>query len=144
VLDGVIRYGDDYVIVLESKLSETSEGLPQASNITFNGQTIQFEGSVIITTWRGVLAYYTNLTDQERLLISEPREIIDDFLVFVERNLLELGPFNTLVSCGEEPPRIRCRLEAIMSGAVVPAAKRFLASTPTLSLPFLSTRTKNS
>jgi hypothetical protein len=91
VLDGVIsRYGDDYVIALESKISRTSEGLPQASNITFNGQTIQFEGSVIITTWRGVLAYYTNLADQERLLISEPREIIQRLPSLRRQDLREL------------------------------------------------------
>jgi hypothetical protein len=44
VLDGLIRYGDDYVIVMESKLSETFEDLYQASNLIFIGQLIQFEG----------------------------------------------------------------------------------------------------
>jgi hypothetical protein len=132
VLDGLIRYGDDYVIVMESKLSETFEDISQASNVIFFiGQPIQFEGSVIIITWRDVLAYYTNLADQKRLLISEPREIIQRLPSLRRQDLRELEPFNTLVSCGEEPSRIRCRLEAIMSGVVVPAAKRFLACTPT-------------
>jgi hypothetical protein len=86
---------------------------------------------VIIITWRDVPVYYTNLADQDRILISERREIIQRLPSLRRQDLRELGPFNTLVSCGEEPSRIRRRLEAIMSGVVVPAAKRFLASTPT-------------
>src|SRR5262249_4364370 len=71
VLDGIIRYGDDYVIVLESKLHEFVPGMmDQASNINIHGQPIQFDGPVRIISWRDVLASFTDLADQERRLVS--------------------------------------------------------------------------
>lgn len=71
VLDGIIRYGDDYVIVLESKLHEFVAGMiDQASNINIHGQPIQFDGPVRNISWRDVLASFTDLADQERRLVS--------------------------------------------------------------------------
>ena len=116
VLDGVIRYGDDYVIVLESKLRESAGGHHQASNINFHGQPIQFDGPVRNISWRDVLASFTDLADQGRQLVSgAEREILNDFLAFVDKNFPELGPFNTLERCAEEPSRVRRRLDVILS-----------------------------
>lgn len=117
VLDGVIRYGDDYVIVLESKLREFAPGMmDQVSNINLHGQPIQFDGPVRIISWRDVLASFTDLADQERRLVSgAEREILNDFLAFVDKNFPELGPFNTLERCAGEPSRVRRRLDVILN-----------------------------
>jgi hypothetical protein len=87
VLDGIIRYGDDYVIVLESKLHEFVAGMiDQASNINIHGQPIQFDGPVRNISWRDVLASFTDLADQERRLVSgAEREILNDFLALSTR-----------------------------------------------------------
>ena len=69
VLDGIIRYGDHSVIVLESKLHEFADDR-QARNINFHGQPIQFDGPVRRITWRDVLASFTDLADKERRLVS--------------------------------------------------------------------------
>src|SRR5262245_29723243 len=117
VLDGVIRYGDDYVIVLESKLREFAPGMmDQVSNINLHGQPIQFDGPVRIISWRDVLASFTDLADQERRLVSgAEREILNDFLAFVDKNFPELGPFNTLERCAGAPSRVRRRLDVILN-----------------------------
>jgi hypothetical protein len=116
VLDGVIRYGDDYVVVLESKLRESAGGHHQASNINFHGQPIQFDGPVRNISWRDVLASFTDLADQERRLVSgAEREVLNDFLAFVDKNFPELGPFNTLERCAGEPSRVRRRLDVILN-----------------------------
>jgi hypothetical protein len=113
VLDGIINYGD-IVIILESKLSEAADDR-QARNINFHGQPIQFIDPVRRISWRDVLACFTDLADEKRSLVSgAEREILKDFLAFVEKHFAQLGPFNTLSRCAQEPSRIRRRLDAIL------------------------------
>lgn len=115
VLDGIIRYGDDTVIVLESKLHESADDR-QARNINLHGQPIQFDHPVRRVSWRDVLASFTDLADIERGLVSgAEREILNDFLAYVDKNFPQLGPFNTIERCAGEPSRIRRRLYAILN-----------------------------
>jgi hypothetical protein len=115
VLDGIIRYGDDLVIVIESKLHEAADDR-QARDINLHGQPIQFDGAVKKISWRDVLACFTDLADEKRSLTSgAEREILNDFLSFVDTNFPQLGPFSTLARCAAEPSRIRRRLHAILS-----------------------------
>src|SRR5262245_7310035 len=60
VLDGIIRYGDHLVIVLETKIHESPDDR-QARNINFHGQPIQFDGPVRKISWRDVLGAFTDL-----------------------------------------------------------------------------------
>jgi|SRR5208337_4749038 len=79
VLDGVVRYGDDRVIVLESKLTEGASEY-QAVNINLNGQPVKFERAVHIS-WRDVLAAFSDIADERRALVGgAERLIIKDFL----------------------------------------------------------------
>lgn len=115
VLDGIIRYGDDLVIVLESKLHELAD-YSQARNINLYGQPISFDSPIRKISWRDVLASFTDLADEKRGLISgAEREILNDFLAFVDANFPQLGPLNTLARCAAEPSRVRRRLHAILS-----------------------------
>ena len=130
VLDGIIRYGDDTVVVLESKLYEAADDR-QASNINFHGQPIQFDGPVRKISWRDVLASFTDLADEKRNLVSgAERELLNDFLAFVDTNFRELGPFNTLRRCAGEETRIRRRLRVIL-GEVLEADTPALPGTHT-------------
>ena len=114
VLDGIIRYRDDTVVVLKSKLHESPDDR-QAHNINLSGQPIHFDGPVRRISWRDVLASFTDLADKKRSFVSgAEREILNDFLSFVERNFPQLGPFNTLQRCAGEPSRIWRRLDAIL------------------------------
>jgi hypothetical protein len=90
VLDGIVRYGDDTVIVLESKLSGPDHR--QASNINLHGQPVAFDGGVRNISWHDILATFTDIASEERGLIAgAERIILDDFLYFVERNFPSLG-----------------------------------------------------
>jgi hypothetical protein len=115
VLDGIIRYGDDCVIVLESKLYESADDR-QARNINLYDQPIQFDGPIRKISWRDVLASFTDLSDEDRRLVSgAEREILNDFLAFVDKNFPQLGPFNTLGRCAGVASRVQRRLHAILS-----------------------------
>jgi hypothetical protein len=62
------------------------------------------------------LASFTDLADEERRLVSgAEREILSDFLSFVDKNFPRLGPFNTLGRCAREPSRVRRRLHTILN-----------------------------
>jgi hypothetical protein len=115
VLDGIIRYGNDIVIVLESKL----DGPPddhQARNINLHGQPIFFDDQIRRISWRDVLACFTDLVDEQRSLVSgAEREILNDFLDFIDRNFPQLGPFNTIGRCAGESSRVQRRLDEIIS-----------------------------
>jgi hypothetical protein len=116
ILDGIIRYGDDIVVVLESKLDGPADDW-QATYINLHGQPIDFHGRPIRKiSWRNVLARFTDLANEERGLISgAERMILIDFLAFVDTNFPHLGPFNTLERCEREPSRIGRRLHTILS-----------------------------
>jgi hypothetical protein len=115
VLDGIIRYGDELVVVLESKLDGPANER-QARNINLHGQPVVFHGQIRRTSWRDVLAAFTDLAHEGRGLISgAERMILTDFLAFVATNFPQLGPFNTLGRCEAEPSRVARRLQTILS-----------------------------
>jgi hypothetical protein len=114
VLDGIVRYGDHSVIVLESKLHESADDR-QARNINLHGQPIHFDGPVRKVSWRDVLACFNDLADEKRSSVSgAEREILNDFLAFIDKNFPQLGPFNTIGRCAAEPSRVQRRLDAIL------------------------------
>lgn len=115
VLDGIVRYGDEIVVVLESKLDGPANDR-QACNINLHGQPIQFDRPIRRISWRDVLASFTDLASEKRGLISgAERMVLNDFLDFVNKNFPRLGPFNTIGRCEAEPSRVTRRLDAILS-----------------------------
>ena len=92
VLDGVVRYGDERVIVLESKLSGPADDW-QAGNINLHGQPVEFRDPIRKISWHDVLATFTDIADEKRALIAgAERIVLTDFLDFVDRNFAYLGP----------------------------------------------------
>jgi hypothetical protein len=114
VLDGIIRYSDELVIVLESKLDGPARDR-QARNINLHGQPIAFDGHVRRISWRDLLATFSDLAREDRGLTSgAEKEVLGDFLTFVDANFPRLGPFSTLARCAGEPSRVRRRLSGVL------------------------------
>jgi hypothetical protein len=119
VLDGIIRYENDLVIVLESKLDGPVTSL-QATNINLHGQPVRFEENVHAISWRQILLVFDAFANEERgLTAGAERIILQDFLTFVDRNFPRLGPFNLLRSCAGDPSRLLRRLRAIIDEAQI-------------------------
>lgn len=117
VLDGIIRYENDLVIVLESKLDGPANDL-QAREINLHGQPVRFDGRVRSISWRSVLSAFDDLANEERgVTAGAERIVLRDFLEFVDRNFPRLGPFSTLQRCAGEPSRVIRRLRAILEEA---------------------------
>ena len=131
VLDGIVRYGDELLIVIETKL-DGPVATGQAQDLNVHGAHVRFDGGVQTVSWRDLLAAWFDLVESEVVAGTE-RTLIIDFLDFVERHFSRLGPFTTLGRCKDNKFRVSRRLNAVLneiSGGL---------TTPWLELPGRST-----
>lgn len=112
VLDGIVRYGDELVIVIETKL-EGRVPTRQAQYLNVHGAQVRFDGGVQAVSWRDLLAAWCDLVESEVVAGTE-RTIIVDFLDFVERHFPRLGPYTTLGQCKDHGFRVSRRLNAVL------------------------------
>ncbi len=112
VLDGIVRYGDSLLIVIETKLAGRASA-DQAKFLNVHGAQVQFDGPVRTVDWREYLAVLVGLIEADVVAGAE-RSLIEDFLFYVERNFPRLGPFRTLGLCKENASRIGLRLNALL------------------------------
>jgi hypothetical protein len=112
VLDGLVRHGDDLLIVIETKL-EGRVSSRQAQYLNVHGAQVHFNGPVKAVDWRELLAIWSALVETNVVAGAE-RSLIEDFLIYVERHFPRLGPFRTLSQCRENASRITMRLNAVL------------------------------
>lgn len=117
VLDGVIRFGDDLVIIVESKIGWS--GLTdQPHQINLHGAPVRFDGPPISVRWQDVLAMLYDLVERE-LVAGAERLMIEDMLQLVETHFARIGPYVTLGRCDGNEFRIERRLDALLGEAVM-------------------------
>jgi hypothetical protein len=121
VLDGIVRYGDELLIVIENKL-DGSVDTRQAQDLNVHGSPVRFVGDVHAVSWRDLLARWSDLVESE-VVVGAERTLIVDFLDFVERYFPRLGPFTTLGRCKDHPFRVSRRLNAVL-GEIAAADQR--------------------
>jgi hypothetical protein len=116
VLDGIINYGNDLVIVIENK---TELGVPpvQPCNINLHGTSVTFEKKPRSLRWQILLGVLIDLVERD-LVAGAERLLLTDFFDLVEKHFPRIGPYSTLARCGENAFRIRCRLDSILGEVV--------------------------
>jgi hypothetical protein len=120
VLDGLVRYGDELLIVIETKL-DGPVAKQQAQELNVHGAPVRFDGGFREVSWRDLLAGWSDLIESE-IVAGAERALIMDFLDFVERHFPRLGPFTKLAKCKDNAFRVNRRLNAILAEiAGVPA-----------------------
>jgi hypothetical protein len=112
VLDGIVRYGDELLIVVEVKL-DGPVATRQAQYLNVHEAPVRFAGGVQTVVWRELLAGWSDLVESE-VVAGPERTLIVDFLDFVERHFPRLGPFTTLERCKENSFRVSRRLNAVL------------------------------
>jgi hypothetical protein len=111
VLDGIVRYGDELLIIVETKL-DGPVATRQAQELNVHGAPVRFDRPVYVS-WRDLLEAWSDLVDREVVAGAE-RAVLVDFLDFVDRHFPQLGPFTTLRRCEGHPFRVRRRLDAVL------------------------------
>jgi hypothetical protein len=116
VLDAIIDYGGELLVVVENKVAEADDW--QARNLNTSGArvTIAPGQEVIVVLWRDVLEAFVSL--RERQLVSGAEAaVLDDFLTYTEDHFPALGPFRTLALCRGNEFRQTRRLRQVLGEA---------------------------
>jgi hypothetical protein len=111
ILDGIVTYGNDLVIVIENKIS-WGVTTDQPQRINLHGSPVKFREKVCSVSWQRLLGVLSDLVEHD-LVSGAERSLIGDFLDFVEERFPRIGPYATLVQCGENAFRIERRLDTV-------------------------------
>jgi hypothetical protein len=117
VLDAIVDYGGELLVVVENKVAEDDDW--QARNLNITGAKIVIaEGQeAIVLLWRDVLEALVALRERE-LVAGAEAGVVDDFLTYVEDHFPALGPFRTLRLCRGNEFRLSRRLRQVLGEAV--------------------------
>jgi hypothetical protein len=112
VFDGVVRYGDDLVIVIESKLDGRFDSR-QANEIAIGETAWRVDPHVANLRWRDIIASWRDLLARN-LVAGAERGVLEDFLWVVQRNFPRLQPFSELGVCRGDAYLGSLRAKAIL------------------------------
>jgi hypothetical protein len=114
-LDGVLRFGDELVVVIESKI-RGDEPSDQAEQLRSRGIEIEHQ-EVTSLGWHELIEDWWALLERGLLAPAE-KMLMDDFIAFTEEHFAHLLPFTTLGRAGENDQRRQRRLMALMKEVV--------------------------
>ncbi|OOG51245.1 hypothetical protein [Rhodanobacter sp. C01] len=116
ILDGIVTYGNDLVIVIENKISWGAT-TDQPHQINLHGSPVEFREKVCSISWQRLLGVLADLAEHD-LVSGAERLLIGDFLNFVEERFPRIGPYATLVQCGDNVFRLERRLDTVQGQVV--------------------------
>jgi hypothetical protein len=117
VLDAVIDYGGELLVVVENKVAEADD--LQARHLNVAGARVRLaEGQeAVVVLWRDVLDAFIALRERN-LVAGAEAGVLDDFLTYTEDHFADLGPFRTLALTHGNPYRQTRRLRQVLGQAV--------------------------
>lgn len=118
IYDGVIRYGEDLVILIESKLNEGIDAT-QAQNVNLrglSGHCAELRGAHV--RWHELFESWMHL-DERNLLAPAESVLLSDFFDSTENHdkFADLLPFTTLRRTAGNRQRRNRRLKVLLQGA---------------------------
>lgn len=95
VLDAVIDYGGELLVVVENKIAEDDDRQARELNVTGARVRLADGQEAVIVLWRDVLEAFIALSERN-LVAGAEAAVLDDFLFYTEDYFPDLGPFRTL------------------------------------------------
>lgn len=135
VLDAIIEYGEELVVVIENKVADASDVQARELNISGAGVQIVDGQERRVVTWPEVIGDITGIVEHA-LVGGAERSVLEDFLAYVEDYFPGLGPYRTLGLCASNKFRVARRLRALLGEASGKEA-RIDKWGPTVMLPQL-------
>jgi len=132
VLDAIIDYGGEVVVVVENKVAEADDW--QSLRLNLGGERVRLDTDQALVSWRAVLEALIRLPERG-LIAGGERLVVEDFLDYVERHFGELGPSRTLSLCRGNPYRQARRLRSVLADATDLPAELDRRSRATVELP---------
>ena len=116
VLDGIVTYGNDLVIVIENKITWGAV-TDQHLRINLHDSPVAFDKYPCPIRWQKLLDVLFGLVERD-LVSGAERLLISDFFDFIEKHFPLIGPYSTLARCGDQRFRVERRLDAILDDVV--------------------------
>jgi hypothetical protein len=116
VLDAVIDYGGELLVVVENKVADDNDLQARHLNVTGAKVRIAPGQEAVVVLWRDVLEALHRLRERD-LLGGAEAAMLDDFLTYVENNFPLLGPFRTLRLARGSRSRQHRRLRKVLVDA---------------------------
>ena len=116
VLDGIVTYGTDLVVVIENKVAWGGV-TEQPHRINLHGSPVVFEENHRSVKWQHLLEALSDLVECD-LVFGAERLLISDFFDLVEEHFPLIGPYSTLARCGDKRFRVERRLDTILGEVV--------------------------
>lgn len=113
-LDGVVRFGDELVVVIESKIVGKAPS-QQASELRLRGVEVTHSRVAPLGSHDLLQSWWRLL--ERGLLAPAERLLIEDLMAFAEEHFPHLLPFSTLIEGGDHPLRRQRRLMALLRHA---------------------------
>ena len=113
-LDGVLRFGDELIVVIESKVVSRARS-DQARLLRLGGVEVR-ESKVVQLGWHELLEDWWTLLERGLLGPAE-RVLMEDLVAFTEEHFPGLLPFTTLGRAGEHELRRQRRLMSVLREA---------------------------
>jgi hypothetical protein len=121
VLDAVIDYGGELLVVVENKIAEDDDLQARHLNVTGAKVHIPPGQEAVVVLWRDVLEVFVRLRERN-LLGGAEAGVLDDFLTYAENHFAALGPFRTLRLARGNRSRQHRRLRQVLAEATGTAA----------------------
>lgn len=123
--DGVIRIGDDMLMILENKPSHKNvwEGQLSPSVIRCKGDEYKILKEAVVLQWKEVIGLLNNVKERGGALSTE-FGMIDDFLTLIDDKYPELNPYPKFALCKNNPLLVEKHLENILEEIVDNIGKR--------------------
>lgn len=113
VLDAVIDFGGELIVVIENKVAPAEDWQARYLNLAGSRVAIADGQTRVVLLWRVLLEAFIAL--RERNLVSGAEAmLLDDFISYVEDYFPALGPFRTLSLCNRDRARLTRRLRQIL------------------------------
>lgn len=147
VLDGIITYGNDLVVVIENKVSWVGI-TEQPHRINLHGSPVVFDNKPRSVSWQHLLGTISDLVESN-LVSGAERLLISDFFDLVEEYFSDIGPYSTLARCGNQRFRLERRLDTIQGEVICTDTGkalgwRDLTAIPTIFMAWLGLESDNS
>lgn len=117
VLDAVIDYDGEFLVVVENKVAEGDDRQARELNTTGARVRLADGQEAVVVLWRDLLEAFIALRERN-LIAGAEATLLDDFLLYTEDYFPDLGPFRTLALAHGNRFRQSRRLRQLLGEAV--------------------------
>jgi hypothetical protein len=112
VYDGVVHYGEQWVLAIENKPYGDVRESQLHPNVG-DPEGLEVDPRLVILVWKDIIRRLHALGESDWLDYTQQR-LVDDFLRYAQDGFPEINPYPTLEPCGDDLSKLNRRCEDLM------------------------------